>query len=281
MKKAYIHAAGVSALGLLVILTLPSAGRRVESRLQTELDTALEGKGLSGIEAHFDGQTVDLGYGDDAIKVVHVDDPGALGPRMDRAVATARDLEGGLYADGSSGKLWGPVTRITVNQPSIDALADQMNAQLRDRAAAAAQAQARACTDGVTQAVASRKLSFVSGSFELTPDSAKILDDVYAAIHACPGHLVLQVDGFTDDVGDDKANGALSSARADAAAKGLIARGLTADTVRSAGHGEADPVADNRTLDGQAANRRVTFTMSVAPESPQKSPPKSAMGATP
>ncbi len=275
MKKAYIHAAGVCALGLLAVATLPSASRRVESRLQTELDTALEGKGLSGIEARFDGQTVDLGYGDDAIKVVHVDDPGALGPRMAWAVDTARDMEGGLYKGGRSGKLWGPVTRITVNQPSIDGLSEQMNAQLRARAAAVA--QAHACTDDVTQAVASRKLSFVSGSFELTPDSGKILDDVYAAIHACPGRLVLQVDGFTDDVGEDKANVVLSSARADAAAKGLITRGLETGMVRSAGHGESEPVADNTTPEGQAANRRVTFTMSVAPESPPESPP----GVTP
>lgn len=266
MKKAYIHAAGVCALGLLAILTLPGAGGRLESRLQAELDSALQGKGLTGIEARFDGQAVDLGYGDDAIKVVHVDDPSALGPRMAWAVDTARDLHGGLYADGRSGKLWGPVTRITIDQPSIDGLNEKMNAQLRDRAAAAA--QARACTDDVTQAVASRKLSFVSGSYQLTADSGKILDDVYAAIHACPGRLVLHVDGFTDDVGDDEANVVLSSARADAAAKGLITRGLAASMVRSAGHGEGDPVADNTTPEGQAANRRVTFTMTVPPDSP-------------
>ena len=266
MNKAYIHAAGALALGLLAIFTLPDAGQRLESRLQTELDTALQAKGLSGIEARFDGQAVDLGYGDDAVKVVHVDDPGALGPRMAWAVDTARDLQGGLYAGGRSGKVWGPVTRITIDQPSIDALADRMNAQLRDRAVAAA--EARRCTDDVTQAVASRQLSFVSGSADLTPQSATILDDIYAAIHACPGHLVLQVDGFTDDVGDDKSNLALSTARAGAAAGGLVKRGLDAAVVRSAGHGEAEPVADNKTPEGQAANRRVTFTMVAAAESP-------------
>ena len=264
MKKAYIHAAGLCALALLAVATLPSAGRRLESRLQAELDTTLEAKGLTGIEAHFDGQAVDLGYGDDAIKVVHVDDPGALGPRMAWAVDTARDLEGGLYKGGRSGKLWGPVTRITINQPSIDSLSEQMNAQLRARAAAVA--QAHACTDDVTQAVASRKLSFVSGSFELTGDSGKILDDVYAAIHACPGKLMLHVDGYTDNVRDNKANVVLSGARADAAAKGLVKRGLEGGMVRSAGHGESDPVADNKTPEGQAANRRVTFTMTAPVE---------------
>ena len=264
MKKAYIHAAGACALGLLAVLALPNLGKRIESRLQTELETALSAKGLTGIEARFDGQTVDLGYSDDAIKVVHVDDPSVLGPRMAWAVESASQLQGGLYAGGRGGKLWGPVTRITFDQPSIDGLAAKLDAQLRAHAAAVA--QAHACTDDVTQAVASRKLSFISGSFELTRDSAKILDDIYAAIHACPGHLVLQVDGFTDDVGDDKTNLALSAARAGAAAKALVQHGLASDLVHSAGHGEADPVADNKTPDGQAANRRVTFIMKPAPE---------------
>ena len=264
MKKAYIHAAGACALVVLAVVALPNLGRRVESRLDTELNTALSAKGLTGIEGHFDGQGVDLGYADDAIKVVHVDDPGALGPRMAWAVDTAHQLQGGLYPGGRSGKLWGPVTRITIDQPSIDALGDQLNAQLRTRAAAVA--QAHACTDDVTQAVASRKLSFISGSADLTGDSAKILDDIYAAIHACPGHLVLAVDGFTDDVGDDKANLALSQARAGIAAKALVQRGLSPSSVRAVGHGESDPVADNASLAGQAANRRVTFIMKAAPE---------------
>ena len=93
-----------------------------------------------------------------------------------------------------------------------------------------------------------------------------MLDDVYAAIHQCPGRLTLAVDGYTDDVGDDAANQALSQARAKAAADGLVRRGLDAALVEAKGHGEADPVASNATPMGQATNRRGTFTMRPAQE---------------
>jgi outer membrane protein OmpA-like peptidoglycan-associated protein len=259
-----IYAAGVAALAVLAVTGLPKVARRIDSHLQTEADKAIAARGLTGIEARIDGQSAELRYAPGAIDVIADNDTDSLQPRMDRAVALMHRLTGGLYDSGKSGRLWGPVTRITIDQGSIDALADKIQARQETRAVA--NLQARTCTDQVTAAVASRSLSFLSGRADLTTDSQKVLDDVYAAIHQCPGRLALAVDGYTDDVGDEAANQALSLARANSAADGLVKRGLDAALVGAKGHGEADPVASNATPMGQATNRRVTFTMRPAPE---------------
>ena len=71
----------------------------------------------------------------------------------------------------------------------------------------------------------------------------------------------VQIDGYTDSTGNDSINDPLSEDRAKAfedALKDLVTRsGITYET---AGHGSADPVADNETEEGRAKNRRVTVT---------------------
>jgi len=264
VRRTLIYAAGVVALAALAVTSLPQVARRIDTRLQTEAGKALTAHRMTGIEARIDGQTAELRYAPDAISAITDNDADALEPRMEQAVGVIHRLTGGLYDHGHSGRLWGPVTRITIDQGSIDTLGDQIEA--RQEARAVANLEARTCTEQVTAAVASRNLKFVSGKADLTPGSQKILDDIYSAIHQCQGRLILSVDGFTDDVGDDAANQVLSDARAKAAADALVGRGLDAGLVEAHGHGKADPIAGNDTPEGQAANRRVTFTMHPAVE---------------
>lgn len=61
--------------------------------------------------------------------------------------------------------------------------------------------------------------------------------------------------GFADSRGDDAMNLKLSEGRASTVAAALAQRGVKAGTVR--GFGEAIPVADNNTPEGQDKNRRV------------------------
>lgn len=67
----------------------------------------------------------------------------------------------------------------------------------------------------------------------------------------------LLVIGHTDSTGSDAYNQALSQRRAKAVLDALVARGIPASVVKAEGRGESQPVADNRTRDGRAANRRV------------------------
>ena len=69
--------------------------------------------------------------------------------------------------------------------------------------------------------------------------------------------LNLEVGGHTDHVGDAAANQKLSQARAAAVVKALTDRGIPASRLAAKGYGATAPVADNRTEDGRAKNRRV------------------------
>lgn len=70
------------------------------------------------------------------------------------------------------------------------------------------------------------------------------------------------VTGFTDNVGKDAPNQRLSYHRAVQVAHALVADGVPAGLVSAQGMGKANPVADNSTVEGRAANRRVTISVS-------------------
>jgi OmpA-OmpF porin, OOP family len=72
-----------------------------------------------------------------------------------------------------------------------------------------------------------------------------------------PGYKI-SIDGYTDSIGSEKYNLALSDRRA-AAVKDYLLKHGAADGARmtTVGHGEADPIADNETEEGRFQNRRV------------------------
>jgi OmpA-OmpF porin, OOP family len=69
--------------------------------------------------------------------------------------------------------------------------------------------------------------------------------------------LMLEVQGHTDNVGNDTYNQKLSEDRAHAVVVWLTAHGVSADRLTSKGYGKTMPVADNSTDPGRATNRRV------------------------
>jgi outer membrane protein OmpA-like peptidoglycan-associated protein len=71
-----------------------------------------------------------------------------------------------------------------------------------------------------------------------------------------PNRMV-QIDGFTDNVGGDTYNMELSRARADAVQSSLLARGIDASRIHTSAYGKSFPVASNSTASGRQLNRRV------------------------
>ena len=71
--------------------------------------------------------------------------------------------------------------------------------------------------------------------------------------------LVIEINGFTDDVGDDRDNQALSENRAKSVYELIISNGISQDRLSYNGYGENYPVSDNNTEDGRAKNRRTEF----------------------
>ncbi len=90
----------------------------------------------------------------------------------------------------------------------------------------------------------------------IKPESVPIIDQIVALLKSNSA-LKLAVEGHTDDVGARDHNKALSQARAKSVAAALVERGIEASRLGTAGYGQDRPVADNRTEEGRAKNRRV------------------------
>jgi OOP family OmpA-OmpF porin len=99
-------------------------------------------------------------------------------------------------------------------------------------------------------------INFETGKATINPDSAKTLDAAAAALKSA-ATLRVEVAGHTDNVGTPESNLKLSQDRAQAVMAALVARGIKADRMTAKGYGQSVPVADNRSEDGRAKNRRV------------------------
>ena len=99
-------------------------------------------------------------------------------------------------------------------------------------------------------------VNFETGKSTLLPDAVATLDAAAGALKAA-GEFKVEVAGHTDNVGTPESNLKLSQDRAQAVMAALVQRGVKADRLIAKGYGQTTPVADNRTEDGRAKNRRV------------------------
>ena len=89
-----------------------------------------------------------------------------------------------------------------------------------------------------------------------------VLDQIAKAMTAVTPSKVT-VTGHTDSTGASRYNQSLSEARAKAVVDYLAGKGVEAARMTAAGKGKDEPVADNATAKGRAANRRVELLLSV------------------
>lgn len=101
-------------------------------------------------------------------------------------------------------------------------------------------------------------IQFETGSAVIKKTSYGILDQVVTVMNDNQEYN-LEIHGHTDSQGDDAKNMKLSDDRAASVRKYLTDKGVGANRLRSEGHGETMPVADNATSKGRAQNRRVEF----------------------
>ena len=99
-------------------------------------------------------------------------------------------------------------------------------------------------------------INFDTGKATIKAESAATLDTAAAALKQAAA-IRVEVSGHTDNVGTPEANLKLSQDRAQAVAAALVERGVKADRLTAKGYGQTAPIADNRTEDGRAKNRRV------------------------
>lgn len=99
---------------------------------------------------------------------------------------------------------------------------------------------------------------FDTGKATLKPESMSEIEKVAEYMKKNP-NVRFEVQGHTDNQGSDKVNDPLSQQRAEAVVKALEGLGCDAFNLRAVGKGSHEPVADNKTEEGRAKNRRVVF----------------------
>lgn len=110
--------------------------------------------------------------------------------------------------------------------------------------------------------VAAQKVTYAADAFfdfdksVLKPEGRAKLDDLVSKIKGINLEVIIAV-GHTDSVGAAAYNQKLSVRRAEAVKAYLVSKGIERNRVYTEGKGESQPIADNRTAEGRAKNRRV------------------------
>ncbi len=112
------------------------------------------------------------------------------------------------------------------------------------------------------QPPAATKVTYAADAFfdfdksVLKPEGKAKLDDLVGKVKDINLEVIIAV-GHTDSVGSDAYNQKLSVRRSEAVKAYLVSKGIEKNRVYTEGKGEKQPVADNKTSEGRAKNRRV------------------------
>jgi OOP family OmpA-OmpF porin len=162
---------------------------------------------------------------------------------------------GQLKVDGSNVSLRGDVASEAQRQQ----IATDIAASLNPTYVVNNGLRVAATEQGVLDAaLANRIIEFESGKATLTDSGKTVLDQMVVALQRLRGVRV-EVIGHTDNAGSRAGNLSLSQARAEAVKNYVAGRGINPESISVSGEGPDRPVADNRTADGRARNRRIEF----------------------
>jgi outer membrane protein OmpA-like peptidoglycan-associated protein/tetratricopeptide (TPR) repeat protein len=107
----------------------------------------------------------------------------------------------------------------------------------------------------VNATVVLNNIFFDVNKFELKPESQVELDKLVQLLNDNP-RLKIEISGHTDNQGKPADNLALSNNRAKAVVTYVVGKGIATARLTSKGYGETKPVADNKSEEGRAKNRR-------------------------
>ncbi|MEM9783436.1 MAG: OmpA family protein, partial [Pseudomonadota bacterium] len=124
---------------------------------------------------------------------------------------------------------------------------------------------ADACAAALNREVLPRPIGFAPGSVALDGVARGTVGRLAQVLRRCEDAHI-EVGGHTDNQGRSSMNRRLSRARAEAVRAALQQDGQDPRRVRlsARGYGEDEPVADNRTEEGRALNRRIAFRAVIA-----------------
>jgi outer membrane protein OmpA-like peptidoglycan-associated protein len=103
-------------------------------------------------------------------------------------------------------------------------------------------------------------ITFAVGKSDIRSDFYSVLNSVGQALKQYD-QTTVRISGFTDSTGPLSLNQHLSEERAASVRTYLLAQGVAADRIDSAGYGPANPIASNGSEEGRQANRRVEIKL--------------------
>ncbi len=165
-----------------------------------------------------------------------------------------KNVDGQCWRDAS----WTPATAA----PGCDGALAASPKAAATAPAAAATAAAAAAAPAAAKAAAPAKVTYAADAFfdfdkaVLKPEGKAKLDDLVSKVKGINLEVIIAV-GHTDAVGGDTYNQKLSVKRSEAVKAYLVSKGIEKNRVYTEGKGEKQPVADNKTKEGRAKNRRV------------------------
>ncbi|MBI5474344.1 MAG: OmpA family protein [Ignavibacteriae bacterium] len=110
----------------------------------------------------------------------------------------------------------------------------------------------------VGKALVLEGIVFGSGKATIDPASEETLMQAFNTLKDNPA-IVVEIRGYTDNVGSRLRNIKLSQQRAEAVRSWLVHKGIDSQRIMAKGFGANTPIADNKTPEGRQKNRRIEF----------------------
>lgn len=107
-----------------------------------------------------------------------------------------------------------------------------------------------------------KNMFFETNQYNLKPEAKAELINLLSFLINNPT-ISIEIEGFTDNIGDDEANYILSSRRAKAVYNFLINNSIKPQRLKYVGFGKNKPIAPNTTEKGRANNRRTEFVITA------------------
>lgn len=223
--------------------------------LSGEVPTLTERNRILGVAGEYFGQV------DDQLTITQEVATDDFSTAADRALAVVNHLVAGQASwSGESLSVTGVANRTelaTAREQFGNADASGMPGSFDVTALTEPGAATASCNQAFSDLFVESTIRFQTGSATIDAGNNEILERLADIARGCPGNLTIE--GHTDDIGDAEMNRTLSLARAAAVRDALAAQGVAADRMTAVGRGESDPVADNRSPEGRAINRRIVI----------------------
>lgn len=160
-------------------------------------------------------------------------------------------------------------TRVQTNQASVQGRLDEHQTQIARIDQTSQEALNRATAAGklaegkflYSMVLSDDSVKFPVDSAKLSPEAEQRLASFVDQLKNDNRNVYLEIQGHTDARGSEQLNQRLGSERAEAVRVYMSKRGVPLNRMATISYGKAEPVADNRTRDGRAQNRRVVLVV--------------------